>query len=565
METIQCRLDTVEELLKNENLLYALNNLFSQFIDVEHLLSLCVQLNKQETPKTAENKILHTLYLKHTLELIDPLRELLKSGSSKLMKTYNENLDDPRFNKIKCEIDKLIDEKVKYQKGILNMKIQKCCAIKRDKNGLLDLNRKKFAETTDIVSEHVKHLQDSTQLPIKLQYNSSKGYYMQLSTKNSISISLPQECLKITRNKNSIIFTTDQLICLNDRLNDLLNDIYLISNGLLNDLFLAIRKHFGCFYKLVECISLFDMLQSFATYSSTGTFVRPLFGQCLAVDDAIHPVLSKSTCDSVISNKIYASDESSFTIITGSNMSGKSTYLRQIATLQIIAQCGSFVSASYASFRITHQIFSRLGTDDDIEVNSSSFEKEMIEMNYIIQNCNKNSLILIDELCRSTSHDEGLAITMAFCEHLITRTDSFVFFATHFSELTKLDSIYSSLVNYYLESHIDSETGKIEHTYILKKGSCQLTNYGLLSADVTCLHTDVINDAKALAELLNNKNINLKSGSDSRQAMKRKCVLALNSKLVQCAKHNKLEDKDLVKYLEEIKLKFEENYNELLN
>jgi DNA mismatch repair protein MSH4 len=558
-------LDTVEELLKNESHLYALNNILSQFIDVEHLLSLCIQLNKQETPKLAENKILHTLYLKHTIELIDPLRELLKSGSSKLMKTYYENLDDSRFEKIKVEIDKLIDEKVKYQKGILNMKIQKCCAIKRNINGLLDLNRKKFAETTDIVSEHVKQLQESTKLPIKLQYNSSKGYYMQLNTKNTLGINLPQECIKITRNKNSIVFTTDQLISLNDRLNELLSDIYLISNGLLNDLFLTIRKHFGCFYKLVECISLFDMLQSFATYSSTGDFVRPLFGECLAVDNAIHPVLLKSIGDSVISNRIYASDESSFTIITGSNMSGKSTYLRQIATLQIIAQCGSFICASYASFRIAHQIFSRLGTDDDIEVNSSSFEKEMIEMNYIIQNCNKNSLILIDELCRSTSHDEGLAITMAFCEYLVTQMDSFVFFATHFTELTLLDSIYSNVINYHLESFIDSDTERIVHTFILNKGSCKITNYGLLSADVTCLHADVLNDAKTIAESLRNEITKLTNSTDLRQSMKRRCVLALNAKLIQCAKHNQLDDNDLEKHLEELKFNFELDYNELLD
>ena len=252
----------------------------------------------------------------------------------------------------------------------------------------------------------------------------------------------------------------------------------------MNELFQVLRKDFGCLYKLIECITLLDLLQSFAYNAFIRNYTRPEFGDTLALKDSFHPILQKmSKDDRPIPNNVYASKETSFVIITGANMSGKSTYLRQIAMLQIMSQCGSYVPATFASFRISNQIFSRLGTDDDIELNSSSFEQEMIEMNYIIQNLTDTSLIVIDELCRSTSTDEGIALSIAICEHMI-KSSAFVFFATHLHEISCLDAMYPQVVNYHLVSDILNSKNQVRlsHTYVLRKGVCELENYGNLNS-----------------------------------------------------------------------------------
>lgn len=222
------------------------------------------------------------------------------------------------------------------------------------------------------------------------------------------------------------------------------------------------------------------MLQSYAYFKSYGEFTRPQFGSELVLKDSTHPILIKMLSDEPVCNDSFASKEAPLVIITGANMSGKSTYLRQIALLQILAQCGSFIPAAFAQFRVARQIFSRLGTDDDIELNSSSFQREMFEMDYILKNCDANSLVLIDELCRSTSYDEGVAISLAICESLILK-EPLVYFATHYVQMTNLDLRFSKVSNYHLmtessEQKIKTETSR--HTFKLMKGKNKDKDYG---------------------------------------------------------------------------------------
>ncbi len=147
--------------------------------------------------------------------------------------------------------------------------------------------------------------------------------------------------------------------------------------------------------------------------------------------------------------------------------------------LQVMAQCGSFVPAKRAHFRITNQIFSRMATDDNIETNVSLFEQEMIEMNYIIENIAPDSLVFIDELCRSTNKDEGTAIAIAIVEYLCS-TSAFVFFATHSYELTTLDTIYPNISNQWLTANIEKfgDREKLDNVHVLRKGVCLIENYG---------------------------------------------------------------------------------------
>ncbi|CAE1322196.1 MSH4 [Acanthosepion pharaonis] len=179
---------------------------------------------------------------------------------------------------------------------------------------------------------------------------------------------------------------------LRDRVKESLQEIYLMTNIVVTELLNDIRDCISCLYKLSESVSTLDMLLSFAHLCTLSEY------------DSLSLSLSLS---------LYASNDSNFIIITGPNMSGKSTYLRQVALLQIMAQIGSYIPSVYASFRICDQIFSRIGSDDDLETNASTFMLEMREINYAIQNASNNSLIVIDELGRGTSAEEGLGICYA--------------------------------------------------------------------------------------------------------------------------------------------------------
>ena len=210
-----------------------------------------------------------------------------------------------------------------------------------------------------------------------------------------------------------------------------------------------------------------------------------------------------------IKNHVQISAIRPFVILTGSNMSGKSTYLKQIGLLQIMAQTGSFVPASeMANFVLVKQIFSRLGTESDINLSASAFQSEMIEINYILSKMdNINSLILIDELCRSTNIYEGLALCTSICEYMLKRISSneatseancrtLVYFTTHLKELSNLECLYPKVTNCHMESehHV-----RLRHTYKLAQGVCQVDNYGINLAMVSSMASEIIQEAQVLS------------------------------------------------------------------
>ncbi|KAH3873387.1 hypothetical protein DPMN_036622 [Dreissena polymorpha] len=238
-------------------------------------------------------------------------------------------------------------------------------------------------------------------------------------------------------------------------------------------------------------------------------------------------------------------------------MSGKSTYLRQIALLQIMAQIGSFVPADYASFRVVNQIFSRIGSDDDIETNSSTFTLEMKEMNYIIQTASSRSLIIIDELGRGTSVEEGVGLCFSICEHLLN-TKAFTFFVTHFPELTTLDSLYPNVENYFFELQrmfsTEANCEKVVYTHTLAKGKTQEKHYGIQLAEMSTLPQSVIAEAKQLATKLAEEKKN--SQRNDKELCRQRALFKLATRLVQAARSSQLDEDSLKQYVASLRKKY---------
>ncbi|XP_014778440.1 mutS protein homolog 4 [Octopus bimaculoides] len=561
IETITLRQDVVSELTDNEDLFFNLQSILKRFLDVDHLLSLCVQMPKQETIRTAESKITNIIYLKHILEMLPALQDALKKSDNTLLVAYSKALVDPRIEIMKSKIDSIIHEDTKYQKGVLNMKTQKCFAVKGFITGLLDVARRTYTEIIDDIAELVRQLSEKYKLPLKTSYNSTRGFFMQLYSGNKDKYmvdSLPSIFIKVGKHKNTLSFTTTDLIKLNDRVKESLQEIYLMTNIVVTELLNDIRSCISCLYKLSECVSTLDMLAGFAHLCTLSDYTRPEFTDTVAIKQSRHPILEKIAREPPVPNNTYASNDSNFIIITGPNMSGKSTYLRQVALLQIMAQIGCFVPATYASFRISDQIFTRIGSDDDLETNASTFMLEMREINYIIQNASDTSLIIIDELGRGTSVKEGLGICYAICEYLLS-TKAITLFVTHFMELTNLDEVYPNVENYYFEvKRIFCQEGnceKLTYTHILSQGKTNEKHYGIQLAEVSTIPRSVVEEAKQLLQIVSvNKKVdqNLK-----KEARKQRAVFKLANRLLQTARNSQLDNESLCVYLGSLKSQFD--------
>ncbi|XP_056350221.1 mutS protein homolog 4 isoform X3 [Oenanthe melanoleuca] len=438
-ETINTRLDCVQELLQDEELFFGLQAVISKFLDTEQLLSVLVQIPKQDTVKTAESKITNLIYLKHTLELVEPLKAALRSCNTQLLKAYYSSLEDTRFGIILEKITSVINDDTRYTKGCLNMRTQKCYAVKPNINEFLDIARRTYTEIVDDIAGMITQLAEKYSLPMKTSFSSARGFFIQMNADCSTlpNGQFPSEFTKITKIKNTYSFTSADLIKMNERCQESLREIYHMTYLIVCKLLNEIYEHIHCLYKLSDIVSMLDMLLSFAHACTLSDY--------------------------------------------GPNMSGKSTYLKQIALCQIMAQIGSYVPAEYCSFRIAEQIFTRIGMDDDIETNASTFMKEMKEITYIIQNANDKSLIIIDELGRGTSAEEGIGICYAACEYLLN-LKAFTLFATHFLELCHIDALYPNVENYHFEvQHVRSSAGnkeKIAYSYTLSKGYTEEKNYG---------------------------------------------------------------------------------------
>nr|XP_026693129.1 mutS protein homolog 4-like [Ciona intestinalis] len=337
-----------------------------------------------------------------------------------------------------------------------------------------------------------------------------------------------------------------------------INNTFLFSHSLVTELLSEVRTCIGCLYNLSEIVSTLDMLMSFAHVRTVTDCVRPEFTDTLAVKSGRHPVLDR-VLPSLVPNNIYAADGTNFSVITGPNMSGKSTYLKMIALLQVMAQIGCFVPADFASFRISDQIFSRIGSDDDMETNSSTFVLEMKEINYILQNCEGNSLILIDELGRGTSTEEGIGLCWAISEFLLVQK-SFTFFATHFLELCRLETIYPNVENYHMQiQHIVSAKGslrKVSYTYVLSKGHTEEKHYGLQLAELFNFPSSVMSQAREIAASMQETSDTADIVTTA-ERKKDNADYRFATKLLQVSRSSKLSSEALKEYLKRLREEYE--------
>ena len=371
-----------------------------------------------------------------------------------------------------------------------------------------------------------------------MKYDPARQYHIRIQASEFEDRNIPDVFINVFRRKNIIECHTLDLLKLNQKILDSHHEVVLMSDKSIQELIDKIREDIAPLFKFGEAIALLDMVASFAQLVTTQDYCRPELTDTLAIKNGRHPIREKIHRERFIPNDAYATQQSRFQIITGCNMSGKSTYIRSIALMVVMAQVGSFVPATYASFPIFHQLFARLNSDDSIEANVSTFASEMREMAFILQNIDHRSIVIIDELGRGTSTRDGLAIALAIAEALV-ESSALIWFVTHFRDLARIFSERNGVVNLHLAVNMGQARNKMTMLYKISNGFVQETHYGIAMAKVVGLPEDVIATAEKVSTALSLKSERQRKSSKSIAVMRRrKLILGLREQLKQARDGN---------------------------
>ena len=274
------------------------------------------------------------------------------------------------------------------------------------------------------------------------------------------------------------------------------------------ELFTSIREQIKNYIpklqKIAKVISEIDVLQAFATVTEENNYVRPILNNenNIRIMEGRHPVVEKVLESEFVSNDIILDQDTNILLITGPNMAGKSTYMRQMAITVIMAQIGCFVPAKEATLPVFDAIFTRIGASDDLVSGESTFMVEMNEANYAIQNATSNSLILFDELGRGTATFDGMALAQSIIEYIHNKIGCKTFFSTHYHELTDLDQTLTHLKNVHVTAH--EENGTLTFLHKIKEGSID-KSYGIHVASLAGLPYTLIERANQILTVYENQ------------------------------------------------------------
>ena len=387
-----------------------------------------------------------------------------------------------------------------------------------------------------------------------MKYDTARQFYIRIAASELENRNLPDVFINVFRKRNIIECQTLDLLKWNQKIMDSHHEVLQMSDRSIQQLIENLRAEIAPLFKISDAIALLDVTASFAHLVTTQDYCRPELTRTLAIKSGRHPIREKIHKEKYIPNDAYATRQSRFQIITGCNMSGKSTYIRSIALMAIMAQIGCFVPASYASFPIFHQLFARVSTDNSIEANISTFAAEMRETAFILRNIDDRSMVIVDELGRGTSTRDGLSIAIAIAEALV-ESGAFIWFATHFRDLAKVLSERNGVVNFHLAVDM-SEASQMKMLYKVASGVVQEEHYGLALARVVNLPPEVLQVAERVSKKLTSNMEKRKQNSKTiALARRRKLILSLREQLIQAYEGN-MNGKVLATWLQKLQDEF---------
>ena len=536
------RLDAIEELNGDSVSRDELREYLNPIYDLERLLS-------KVTYKTANPR--DFIAFRNSLEMLPAIKKVLKSFSKEELSGIESEIDglEDVYELIRSSIEE--DPPVTIREGGM---------IKDGFDETIDMLRNAKRDGKQWLAQLEEQDRERTGIKnLRIKYNKVFGYYFEVT--NSYQHLVPEDYVRKQTLANAERYTTPRLKELEDTILNAEDKL----TALEYDLFCRIRDSIALelerIQRTAKAIARLDVYASLSLVSERNRYVRPKLNEKGIIDikDGRHPVVEKMiTNDLFISNDTYLDNgRHCISVITGPNMAGKSTYMRQTALIVLLAQIGCFVPAKKANIGIVDRIFTRVGASDDLASGQSTFMVEMNEVANILRNATVNSLLILDEIGRGTSTFDGLSIAWAVIEHISNRKllGAKTLFATHYHELTELEGKMSNVNNYCIAV---KEAGDdiVFLRKIIKGGADR--SYGIQVAKLAGVPDMVIDRAKEIVEQLTDNDIIEKIQSitvDVKDDVKTKKLPKLDKMdMAQISLFDTVTDEDVIKELMEVEV-----------
>ncbi|MGI5898028.1 MAG: DNA mismatch repair protein MutS [Candidatus Dojkabacteria bacterium] len=487
------RINTVGQFYKHEDIL---KNVREELDGINDIGRIAGRIGlKRATPRDVKSL---QYSLSSSLNVLEKLRSELKI-------TYNE-LDIKLFEEIIEKIEKAISDTpptLLTEGGI----------IKQGYSKEVDELRSLSGDSKDWLKSFEEEERKKTNIPsLKVGFNSVFGYYIEVTKVHQDKV--PERYIRKQTLVNSERYITEELKEKEEIILNAHDKLFELEYQLFNDLRDSLQPSLDQLLKLAETIANIDVLSNFAYVAIKNNYVKPEIYEIGEKDGIIniekgrHPIVEAISEEEFISNDTFLSQkESNMAILTGPNMSGKSTYIRQVATIVLMAQIGSFVPASKAEISIADRIFTRVGASDDLAKGRSTFMVEMDEAANIVNNATKYSLIILDEVGRGTSTYDGVSIAWALAEYILKDIKARTLFATHYHELLKLaEKNQTAVKNYNVLVEEDIEKGTVIFLRKIVEGGTD-RSYGIYVAKMAGLPERVVVRANEILESFEQKNM----------------------------------------------------------
>ena len=439
------------------------------------------------------------LNLKKTLKQIPQIKNILKGFDSEKLVDIANNIDE--LEDLHDFLEKTIHEEA-------GQTVKDGNVIKLGFNEELDSYKNASKNGNKVLLEIEEREKNRTGIKnLKIGYNKIFGYFIEISKVGLKSVD-PTE-LGYHRKQtlsNCERFISEELKQVEEHIVNSKTKIEELELQLFQDVKIKIHEYIPRLQRVANTLSDIDVFVSLSDVAEEYGYVKPDFNDNNVIDivDGRHPIVERNvSADSYISNDCKVEKDENILLITGPNMSGKSTYMRQLALIVILAQIGSFVPASSASLPIFDKIFTRIGASDDLAGGKSTFMVEMIEAKNALVESTANSLLIFDEIGRGTSTYDGIALAQSILEYINNTIKCKTLFSTHYHELTKLENITEGIKNIHVSAKEDH--GKLIFLYKINEGPIE-KSYGIHVAQLAHLPNDVINGANKILKELENGN-----------------------------------------------------------
>ncbi len=485
IQEILNRQNAVEELISDSQARLNLANLLERVYDIERLAMRLT--NGSASPRDF-------LAVKDTLMLLPNFEALLKNFNSDYLNCINLEKSDL------VEFASIIERTIKEDAPIA---IKEGGIIKEGVNSDLDYYKSLLSGGEKWLSEFENSEREKSGIKnLRVGYSKNFGYFIEITNSNLSSV--PSNYIRRQTLTNAERFITDEL---KKHEADVLSAQYKsteLEYKIFSDLREYSKEYAGEIKNIAQVLARLDVLLSFATTAIESNYSKPEIVESneLYIKEGRHPVVEKILpMGKYVSNDLklvadtHNTTDTQFMILTGPNMAGKSTYMRQNALIVILAQIGSFVPAQYARIGIVDKIFTRVGAVDDLSLGQSTFMVEMSETAYILNSATEKSLILLDEIGRGTSTYDGVAIAWSVAEYIATQVKARTIFATHYHELNVMPNSIEQIKNYRIT--ISEQEGEIEFLRKVVEGSAS-KSYGIQVAKMAGLPNSVIGKAQTL-------------------------------------------------------------------